>query len=98
MARIERQIADRLAQLISEAENPRAEMLAVSKQLLDADLANYRPALKESPREFAANVIEENPLMLETLAGHRAYLNDMNLPEFETAEQLINSLLPASSE
>lgn len=98
MARIEERLSDRLAELIEESDEPMAEMQMASAKLLENDLANYLPNAKTSPRSFAAAVIEDNPQMREHLAGHRVYLNDLDLSAIETPEQLVNLLLPGSSE
>ena len=90
-----RLLEDRLAVLISESENPTAEMQMVSKMLLDADLMNWLPSKGTSPQQFAATVFEDSDLRSELATG-RVYLTDPDA--YETAEQLINSLLPASSE
>lgn len=96
MAKLEQQLTERLAQLIEESDNPLQEMQSVSSQLLEADLGNLNPGPKTSPRAFAAAAIEDNPQLREVLATHRVYLS--SLDSLETPEQLINRLLPASSE
>ncbi len=88
------QITDRLAKLIEESDDPRAEMFLVGRMLLHADLSDYLPGPKTTPMTFAMTVIEDNPLMFQRVSEMNLILN---LSQFETPEQLINALLPAGN-
>ena len=88
------QITDRLAVLISESEDPKAEMFLVARMLFDAGLSDYQPGPKTSPQAFAQTVIEDNPQMFQRVSELNQILR---LSQFETAEQLTNALLPAGS-
>lgn len=89
------QITDRLAGLISESEDPKAEMALVARMLLEAGLSDYQPGPKTSPQAFAQTVIEDNPQMFQRVSELNRILR---LSQFETAEQLTNALLPAESD
>lgn len=88
------QITDRLAVLISESEDPKAEMFLVARMLAQAGLSDYQPGPKTSPQTFAQTVIEDNPMMFQRVSEMNLILR---LSQFETAEQLTNALLPAGS-
>ena len=85
------QLSDRLAELLRQEENPQATMQALSRRLLEEGLSQHSPGPKESPQQFAQTVIRENPQMWDEVAS----LPLPNLSAIESAEALINRLLPS---
>ena len=85
------QLTDRLASLISQEPNPQAAMQAIARRLSDEDLSEYSPRAKESPQQFAQNVLRENPQMWDLVAE----MTLPNLQAIETADDLISRLLPS---
>lgn len=91
-------LAQLMLQLIEESENPAAEMQLVSSLLVESDLSSHVPRAGETPREFVREVIADNQDLEPSLAMLRVSLNPLDLSEIETPEQLVNRMLPASSE
>lgn len=88
-------IANRLEQLLSQSENPRAEMIAIEKMLSDADLANWSVPLGTTPMQFAQTMIAENPQLYDVIDETRTEFR----PELiETAEELINHIVPSEAD
>ena len=85
-------IANRLARLIKQSENPQAEMKAIESRLMDAGLSDWSAPKGTSPDEFVATMIEQNPEMLEVISGLR---NEFRPELIETPGELISQLLPA---
>mgnify|MGYP001608314107 FL=1 len=86
-------LSRRLAELLAEAEDPRAEMEQASARLLEAGVADV-PPWEMTPREFAQAVIEDNPQMLQHL--EETDRNVEPLSRFETADELVTFLIPSS--
>lgn len=85
-------LADRLVELLKEADDPLAEMKDAARRLFEADLSDFQPDAKTTPQEFAATVIEDNPA-LRSLVPH---LRRPERPELiESVGELISLLLPA---
>lgn len=97
MARpLHERLTDRLATLILESESPQQAMREVVSQLGEAGMGDHLPGNPQDARELAEAAIGQNYQLREGLPLHRVSLTDLD--RFETPEQLINSLLPASSE
>ena len=85
-------LADRLVELLKDADDPLAEMKQAAKRLFDADLSDAQPDATTTPREFARMAIEDNPA-LRSLVPH---LRRPERPEqIDTVGELISLLLPA---
>jgi hypothetical protein len=87
-------LARTLARLIETSDAPRDEMELVSQMLFDAGGMNWRAGPRTSPLDFAMAIFE-NPGVVEAMEACRVIIEDPSA--LETPEQLINSLLPASS-
>ena len=85
------QLTDRLANLLRSEPNPQSAMEAISRRLSEEGLSEYSPKRKESPQQFALNVIRENPAMWDVVSD----LSLPNLQALETADELISRLLPS---
>ena len=85
------QLSNRLAQLLREEKNPQATMRALSRRLFEDGLSQHSPEPDESPQQFAESVIRENPAMWDEVAS----MSLPNLQAIESAEDLINRLLPS---
>ena len=85
-------IANRLARLIKQSDNPQAEMKQIESRLMDAGLSDWSAPKGTSADEFAATMIESNPMMLEVIGEMR---NEFRPELFETPGDLISHLLPA---
>jgi len=96
MASMQELLSSRMTELIQESENPTAEMRMLSTMLDQAGMGLYPFRQGMTPADFSVMSIEENPDLVEHLAMHRVHQNDLSA--YETPEQLMNSLLPASSE
>lgn len=89
-------LTDRLGTLWAESDNPMAEMRSAASRFLEAELSDQQPSPRQSPREFARMLIEDNPQMRSNL-GQLSH--EIRNPEaIETADELISLLLPASHE
>lgn len=96
MASMQELLSGRMIELLQESENPRAEMRMLSEMLDAAGMGLYPVRPETTPLQFALEAIEENPDLIESLAERRGFLTDLS--GYETTEQLLNSVLPASSE
>jgi len=85
-------IANRAVELLKEEENPKRAMKWAENRLLEENLFNGNPNRK-NPREWAEQVIAQNPDLTDSLP----YLKGKGLyPEkAETFEELILSLIPS---
>jgi hypothetical protein len=96
MASMQELLSSRMIELIQESENPTAEMQMLSTMLDEAGMGLYPFRQGMTPADFAVMSIEENPDLADHLAMRPVSLS--NLSGYETPEQLLNRLLPASSE
>lgn len=86
-------LADRLVELLKNADDPKAEMMAMADRLEDVGLSQFNPTSKTNPREFASAVIEDNPLMRDNL---KSLPNTLQPKAFQSVDELTSALLPAN--
>jgi hypothetical protein len=84
-------LSDRLAELLKEDPDPYQTMRNLSKYLLEEDLSSHYPKPKESPQQYAENVLRENPAMYDVVSN----LPLPNLSAISSAEELINAVVPS---
>jgi hypothetical protein len=90
-------VADKLAELLSQEEDPHHAIRDAANRLSAVGLANYTPEPNETPVQFVLNVVEGNPLMFDRLQDMRMEPISLEpLSRFETAEELVTALLPRS--
>lgn len=85
-------LTERLGDLWSQSENPMAEMRWAASRMLEHDLSDQQPNPSQNPHEFARMLLEDNP---EARAQLRRSSVIQRPESIETAEQLINGILPA---
>ena len=90
-------VAEKLAELLSQEEDPHQAMRDAANRLSAVGLANYTPEPNETPFQFVLNVVEGNPLMFDRLQDMRMEPIPLEpLSRFDTAEELVTALLPVS--
>ena len=77
-------LTDRLGTLWAESDNPMAEMRSAASRFLEAELSDQQPSPRQSPREFARMLIEDNPPLLyadETAYVEKLFPHDHSLED-----------------
>lgn len=87
-------VTDRLAALLAEEDDPGEAMVAAAEQLAENGVANLSVGPRTTPAEFAAQAVRDNPLMMQHLQETQRRVEPLS--RFETAEELIQFLLPSS--
>jgi len=85
-------VTTRLAQLLRESEDQKADRHLAEAMLREAGLYEGIPRDRWSPYQFAADLIEDNPLLFDVIGDVRTIYDPANI---ETVEDLILHAIPS---
>lgn len=88
-------VTDRLGLLWGQMKDPLPSMKYAAMRMRELGLSYERPKAGQSPQEFARILLADNPVAVEAMQSVRAMFRPEDV---ETAEELIETVLPGGSE
>lgn len=88
-------VTDRLASLWSEMADPLPAMRYAASRMSEIGLSLESPKPGQSPRQFARMLLADNPKAVEAMQSVKVMFRPEDV---ETADELIETVLPGASE
>lgn len=90
-----RAISARIEVLLRRSRDPQGEMREAAHRLLESGLSDFQPDQKTGPAEFAANAIENNPLMYQRVSE---MVIDFHPQLIDSLDEMVSLLLPSEGD